>query len=88
MFGYKGGIYDDSSCTGRISHAVAIVGYGTENGLDYWLVRNSWGTTFGEYGYFRIKRGDSPKIANLGEFVYLPSCKSGERYAWLLYCNA
>jgi cathepsin B len=39
-------------------HAVKIIGWGSENGVDYWLVANSWGTTWGEQGFFRIKQGD------------------------------
>lgn len=55
---YSGGILDDSSCTDKdkLDHAVAVVGYGTENGTDYWIVRNSWGTAWGEQGYVRMIR--------------------------------
>ena len=49
-------MYDDASCGTTIDHAVQLVGYGTDGGVDYWLVRNSWGTGWGEEGYIRIKR--------------------------------
>ena len=40
-----------------MTHAVTMVGYGTtDDGEDYWLVKNSWGTSWGEKGYFRISR--------------------------------
>lgn len=53
---YKSGIITNPKCTEVSNHAVAIVGYGSENGVDYWKVRNSYGEKFGEDGYFRIER--------------------------------
>ncbi|KAJ8931012.1 hypothetical protein NQ314_016133 [Rhamnusium bicolor] len=38
-------------------HAIKIIGWGTEKGVPYWLVANSWGTHFGEHGFFKIRRG-------------------------------
>lgn len=54
------GVYSDSTCTdatGNVNHAVVVVGYGTLNNTPYWIVRNSWGTTWGASGYILLKRG-------------------------------
>lgn len=56
---YSGGILDSTSCGTTLDHAVEIVGYGSQNGQDYWIVRNSWGPTWGESGYVRIKKSSS-----------------------------
>jgi len=49
---YTGGIMSGTACGTSIDHAVVIVGYGTSGSTPYWLVRNSWGTGWGEQGYF------------------------------------
>uniref|UniRef100_A0A3B5AW61 Cathepsin L1-like n=1 Tax=Stegastes partitus TaxID=144197 RepID=A0A3B5AW61_9TELE len=54
---YKGGLYNVPNCNPRlINHAVLVVGYDTDAGQDYWLVKNSWGTSWGEEGFIRIAR--------------------------------
>jgi cathepsin B len=65
FFGYTGGVYSHESGDYAGLHAVVLVGYGTsDEGVDYWSVRNSWGEDFGEEGHFRIKRGLSENGCN------------------------
>lgn len=55
---YSSGVldYDCDSSENAIDHSVVIEGYGSENGKDYWLVRNSWGTSWGDKGYIKMVR--------------------------------
>merc|ERR1712224_312125 len=55
---YKSGVYSSKPLEPMLGgHAIKIMGYGTENGVDYWLVANSWNSDWGDNGYFKIKRG-------------------------------
>merc|ERR1719411_1487038 len=76
---YKGGIFSGCSSTAQPDHAVAVVGYGTEGGVDYWLVKNSWGSSWGEKGYIRVKRG--VKMCGIGGTLVTVSCAKGSSSA-------
>ncbi|CAJ0594679.1 unnamed protein product [Cylicocyclus nassatus] len=54
---YESGVYVHKTGAYKGGHAVKIIGWGTENGVPYWLVANSWNTDWGENGFFRILRG-------------------------------
>jgi KDEL-tailed cysteine endopeptidase len=60
---YRGGIISSTSCGTSLNHAVTMIGYGTDaNGVKFWTVKNSWGTNWGEGGYFRILRSSTDGV--------------------------
>uniref|UniRef100_A0A8C9V0K8 Cathepsin S, ortholog 1 n=1 Tax=Scleropages formosus TaxID=113540 RepID=A0A8C9V0K8_SCLFO len=67
---YRKGIYHDPRCTQTANHAVLVVGYGTHRGQDYWLVKNSWGTGWGENGYVRMARNKKNLCGIANQAIY------------------
>ncbi|XP_065204943.1 procathepsin L-like [Planococcus citri] len=71
---YEYGIYDSKNCSQETTnHTLVIVGYGTTKHTkqDYWLVKNSWGVTWGEQGYMRVARGKNV-CAIESDNIYIP----------------
>ena len=72
---YASGVYTrnvytmGSDSMRRGGHAVSLVGYGTDGGVDYWLCQNSWGKGWGEKGYVRLLRGKNAcGVANAASY--------------------
>lgn len=68
---YTRGIYDDPNCNPRnVDHGVGLIGYGSENGVNYWIVRNSWTRSWGEEGYIRMvkDKNDQCGIATVASY--------------------
>ena len=57
FYQYTSGVYSHVAGSAAGGHAVKIIGWGVDNGVKYWLCANSWGKSWGENGFFRIKRG-------------------------------
>lgn len=70
---YSSGVLTDSKCGTSLNHGVLAVGYGTENGQKYWLVKNSWGTGWGDAGYIKIGRSESTNDPGVCGIAIQPS---------------
>lgn len=67
---YKRGVLDTDCNCGR-NHAVVVVGYGSEGGKDFWIVKNSWGEGFGEGGYIKMRRNKKNMCDIAGDAVFV-----------------
>jgi len=72
---YKSGVYSDDSCPNgadQLDHAVLVVGYGTDSSSnqDYWIVKNSWGASWGNQGYIWMRRNYNNMCGIATDAVY------------------
>lgn len=72
IYSYSSGVYFDQACTRNINHAVLVVGFGTDPLFgDYWLVKNSWGTSWGDAGYIKMAR-NRDNHCGISDYIVYP----------------
>merc|ERR1712232_30294 len=76
---YAGGVYHHVTGSAAGGHAVKMVGWGVDNGKEYWKVANSWNPYWGEKGYFRIKRGNNEGGIEDNIVASSPNAKWGKK---------
>lgn len=72
---YRSGVFN-GECGKRLTHAVTLIGYGTsDDGINYWLIKNSWGTTWGEQGYMKLARGVDTEggLCGIAQYAVYPT---------------
>ena len=77
---YESGVYTSDECgngPGDVNHAVLAVGYGKEDGLNHYIIKNSWGAEWGDQGFFKIERG-----VNMCGIAVCNSYPTGVRDVW------
>lgn len=66
---YSHGVYSHNQCGTQLDHGVGLVGYGSASGTDFWIVRNSWGTRWGESGYIRLEKQLNSRSGTCGMYM-------------------
>lgn len=70
---YTEGVLTSDACGTNLDHGVLVVGYGSDDGQDYWIVKNSWGTSWGENGYIRLGKTSSEHSKGVCGIAMQPS---------------
>ncbi|XP_041964360.1 procathepsin L-like isoform X1 [Alosa sapidissima] len=72
FWAYESGVYNEPSCKEtNLLHAMLVVGYGTQDGQDYWLVKNSWDSSWGEEGYIKMSRNKANQC-DIASYAFYP----------------
>jgi cathepsin L len=70
---YSSGVFADSTCGTYTNHATNVVGWGTDGSTEYWLMRNSWGTSWGDNGYMKLAIVDGHGYCAIQTAPYYPN---------------
>lgn len=70
---YSRGIFNDTGCGTRMNHATNVVGWGKSGATEYWIMRNSWGKTWGESGYMRVQIHTGAGICGIQQEAQYPT---------------
>ena len=73
---YSSGIFSSTLCGTNLDHATNVVGWGTSGTTEYWVMRNSWGTTWGEKGYMRLAIVSGSGICGIQSSPLYPNAAS------------
>jgi C1A family cysteine protease len=87
LYAYRGGVFNGCTTGQPIigGHAVTVVGYGNEGGQDFWLIKNSWGTGWGDKGFFKLRRG--VKACDIGTSIAVIDCGTSTKTKVALDCE-
>lgn len=72
---YSNGVYDEPNCSSTsLDHGVSLIGFGSDDGKDFWLVKNSWGSGWGLGGYILMSKGKNNQCGVATNAVYPTGC--------------
>ena len=75
---YTSGILDSDKCGTQLNHEMLAVGYGKYDGGSYYILKNSWGASWGDHGYIKIKAADGKGVCGMNQIVEQPTLTSKE----------
>ena len=77
---YKSGVITGKTCGAALDHAVAVVGYNNSADVPYYIVKNSWNTTYGDKGYVNIGIAEGLGVCGINQKVYTVETKPASPY--------